>query len=217
MLPAAILKIQSNIKNKALSSHADENTGPICVNQETLRYAPEAYQDLDIVVYDDNKGRTWCFTSEDFVPLLEKKYNPVTAEPLTKSVIDEIQSKLDVLKSEGVKIQPTDIGTGVRKLRAGGYEADTKSSARVQELKDYYTLYGIDPDLLTQSYTIEDMQNILDQIYDPSPQLDPTSRTHSLNSFAHAITRDVSSAPDPNQRLGEIFEIIIAYGEPIPE
>lgn len=221
VLAPTTLKSGLDVRNKALSPHAQQNTGRVCVNESGLRSPANTYADIDIVVYDDSHGSTWCFTSDDYAGLIEQKRNPETGEPLPGTVLTEMQTKLNTLKEQGTTSSPVDIGTGLRRLRTGGYSSENTSIQRVQRLKDYYTIAGLDPALFTDQYSIGDMQNILDALYSPSPTLDQTNRKHAMISFANAIVKDIDDAPDSVERQQEVFEYISSYSgteeEPLPD
>jgi hypothetical protein len=201
-------------RNNSLSVHSPANTsGRVCVNEAGLRYPADAYADVDIVAYDDSRGRTWCLTSEDYAGLLEQGINPETGEKIPAMVLGEIRGKLATLRSQQIQERPTDISTGLARLKTGPQFsiADTLSTQRVQRLKDYYTIAGLDPLTFTQQYTTEDMQNIVDALYSPSPNLDKLNRNHAMISFATVITKDIDSAASPVERQQEIFDYIGSY------
>jgi len=221
VLAPATLKSGIDTRNRALSTGSPQNSGRVCTNESGLRYPASTYSDIDIVVYNDSKGYTWCFTSEDYAGLLEQKKSPETGEALPGSVMDEMRAKLSTLKAQGTTSTPTDIGSGLRRLRTGGYSSENISIQRVQRLKDYYVLAGLDPKLFTEQYGVGDMQNILDALYSPSPTLDVTNRNHAMISYASSIVRDIDEAPDSVERQQEVFEYISSYSgtteEPLPE
>jgi hypothetical protein len=146
--------------------------------------------------------------------LISAKINPFTDEGLPKSVLEEMEGKLKTLQREGVLVQPTPLPKGIAKLRTGGTLANIKSKQTIQEMKDLFIYYQLEPIFLTRIYTIQDMQAILDALYNPAPNLDPFNREHAVVSFSSMILNDANASPDRVARLNEIFDVIKAYPGP---
>jgi hypothetical protein len=186
----------------------------VCINADSLTSPPAEFSDLDLTIYSDAKEQTWCFQSDDYAALISAKINPFTDEGLPKSVLEEMEGKLKTLQREGVLVQPTPLPKGIAKLRTGGTLANIKSKQTIQEMKDLFIYYQLDPIFLTRIYTIQDMQAILDALYNPAPNLDPFNREHAVVSFSSMILNDANASPDRVARLNEIFDVIKAYPGP---
>lgn len=191
----------------------------LCKNEEYMTNDPAEYNDVDLVVYTDMEGDMWCFESQDYLTLIQTKVNPYTTKKLPKSVLSEVKSKYNTLIDAGIDLDSVPISKGLKKKTKGRANAKTKQV--LHQLRDYYITYDVDPDLLSTGYTIDDMQQILMDIYssdgrndDRVIQLDKLNRTHALYTYANILVSDINSSEDKNATLDYIFSIIGRVNKP---
>lgn len=76
----------------------DKTANLTCSNKSSLANDPMSYNDADIAYYRDDAGTVWCFTSDQFQALKERRANVYTSVKLPDSFISQIDAKIALMK-----------------------------------------------------------------------------------------------------------------------
>lgn len=108
-LKEANITRQQTKMSSELSSPKDYISGTppelTCSNAALLNNNPFEYTDNNVAYYKDQQNKIWCFPSENFEYLLEKKVNPNTQVRLPDSFIEQVKYKSDILKKNGINVK----------------------------------------------------------------------------------------------------------------
>lgn len=190
----------------------------ICVNENLLPRnrdgklrKPEDFSDLDIVLLE-SKGKTYCFTSEDYESLLESRTNPLADnEPLTKAAINEIKAKQQTLLDNNLPITSMGPTNAIRKIKAEE-SADSYDEYTKQRTVDFLVLASNDYGIPAERFT-EDLSNIeLEQIATAVTGIEGTtfdivSKQRSVRSFGNTMMELVDRASNIEDVDGIFMDI----------
>ena len=218
-------RTQKATKTEGTSSLSENQ---ICVNEKFLpndsngnaRKASD-FSDLDII-FTRSQGNNYCFTSEDYVSLLQSQRNPLTEESLPGQTINEIKAKLTTLESNKLSLRSMGITETIKTIKTEKsndlYDAFTR-----QRVNDFLTLaandYGIFSQVFTEELTNLEMETIATEITGIfGTTFDITSRERSLRSFGNTMMELVDRA-ETQEDIDIIFYNISdllseVFGEP---
>lgn len=206
---------------KALVSIENIPSGKrICVNENLLPRGtdgrprkPDDFSDLDMVLVE-TKGRTYCFTSEDYDALLENRTNPLANdEPLTKLTINEIIAKRNTLADNRLPISSIGAGQAIKQIKAKEY-IDSYDAYTRQRTVNFIILasntYGIPSQIFTEILSNEELEKIATDISRiPGTTFHTQSKQRSLRSFGNTMMELVDKAPNDDD-VDIMFEEIVS-------
>lgn len=178
--------------NTAVATEFIESTpAAVCRNRGVLPENPLDYNDIDIASYRDDQGAVWCFTSDMYQNLLDKKINPYNNVILPTAFLEKVRYQQKILKNLGLKATtgPTSYPTALNQLETPDKVSNSMSDSMLQWLQIAAAQTGINTGQLVKLEQ-EDIGNALASI-GYQVQLDDISRTHALITAAY-ILQEVS-------------------------
>lgn len=88
-----------------------------CVNRSTIDGEYSDYSDMSLSSYRDSNGDVWCFLSPNYKYMLETGKNPISGSMLPEPYLEEIKTKLDMLRDLGVdERKPSQLSQAIDEL-----------------------------------------------------------------------------------------------------
>jgi hypothetical protein len=193
----------------------------ICSNGSMLERSIEDVPDIDRVTYNDGSD-TWCLLSNDWPDLIKTKENPWVRNsdgsygaPIPSQVVDEMERKSNLIKSEELDPQLSSIDDGVNRLfdanpaRTQEYY-DRSANRRLEEFYKFTESYGV-PRETFKTLKREDYQNLSDEILSPVNKLDvdvgPLQAL--LNDFADRVLIEIENFQSPDDVGNSLYSLLM--------
>jgi hypothetical protein len=164
---AAIARQKDRLSND-LSDYLDlienKTTTFTCSNKSSLQSDPFEYNDSSMSYYKDDLGRTFCFPSNLYETLLEKKKNPYTDDPLPDIFLLRVKKHYEILKELGMANRtPVSVTEALQQLHKKDDVSNGESNRIVDTIENLFRTFDIDRKLV-QKFKAEDCNVCLKSI-----------------------------------------------------
>jgi hypothetical protein len=174
-----------------------ENTPDIkCNNRSLLSDNLYDYPDADIAYYRDYQDSLWCFTSNNYVKMVDKKVNPYTKQPFPSWFLDEIKRKIEFISTyRDIDSDPIPISNTIDSLR----QPDIPDNLYTENIVRKFNQMLSDHDIIEwniSSLSKDEMKDILTNNFKIQSNLDDISKDHAEKTFANISYEQLSANPD---------------------
>lgn len=199
-------KLTDRDRNETIASFRHKNTAHLlgyqCDNRSVLADDPENYSDLEIVHYKDSRGGKWCFTSDMYEGLLQRRVNIFTLEPLQNEVIIELQRKMDILKELGIPLNSRSLSSRLGAI----WDIDTieDNVGSIQRAQKILQDRGIDANRFN-NLQAEQVDILIQKIYGVRTNLRRLTARHFKITFVWMADWMYQNQKDAYERILELF------------
>ena len=131
-----------------------------CSNKSLLSKNLYDYPDADIAYYRDYQDKLWCFSSNNFEKMVNKKTNPYTNNEFPEYYLDEVGRKIDFIsKYRPIDEMPVPISDTIDSLNQPDQPDDVWTDKYVDEFKTIAMKNGTEID--TNKLSKANMEEIL--------------------------------------------------------
>ena len=175
MKQAAIERSQTKIRSDIsfINEFVDGIPKLLCGNRSILKNNIYDFPDPDISYYRDDQNTLWCFTSNNFLKIIEQHKNPYTIQPFPVYFIDQVQRKMDFISLyRDIEDTPVSISETIDNLSKNDTISNVYTELYEKRFKERLILNGLTEWNIDQ-LTLEDMESILRDTFDISVNLKP--------------------------------------------
>jgi hypothetical protein len=172
-----------------------------CINRTARQTDPFSYNDAQLAFYSNKKDELWCFTSDTYEQLLEKKINPTNGEKLPAGFLRQIRTQLEQLEMLGLSpADPLSTILAIDSLSTPDAITDKESSFYVETIIKLGLATGVEESFIL-SLSPDRMNAALSMINMEQNGLEKLSQTHRLITFARAVYSAVKQDTTKTKRF----------------
>ena len=217
ILQSDLTKIKQNvidrnrlrIRSTAARINEFDNGSPpslVCSNQSVLTTDPYNFPDHDIAFYRDQE-KLWCFTSNNFVKIIEQKKNPYTLQPFPDNFIQEVKRKIETIsKYRSIEDLPTPVSETLDNLSKPDIISNIYTDKYVKFFLQALALNGL-TEWNIQRLTIDDMHKLLMDNFGIQVNLTDLDRKHAEITFYMMAYYELSKDPSNNKIFKQIEDL----------
>lgn len=169
-----------------------------CNNRSLLGGNLYDYPDADIAYYRDYQDSLWCFTSNNFLKMVDKQVNPYTNQLFPQWFLDEINRKIEFIsKYRSMEEDPTPISIVIDNLNLN----DTPDNTYNKNIITNFNQMLIENNLMDnniKNLSIEALKEILKDNFGISINLDDITREHAEKTFSIVSYQELLNNPSKN-------------------
>jgi len=172
-----------------------------CNNRSLIKANLYDLPDKDIGYYRDNTNALWCFTSNNFAKMVEKKINPYTNEEFPSWFVSEIEDKIAFITTyRDIDKDPKPISYAVDLLRTPDIP-DNQISDRYVELFEELMQQNDIAEWNIEKLSESDMSEILSDVFAVDTDLSDLTRPHAVKTFYITSLDQLEKHPDKSNSL----------------
>lgn len=131
-----------------------------CDNFTSFKDNPLDYSEKMLAYYRSSDQKIWCFLSKDFERLIQSGINPSNNEKLPFEFLQQIQSKINVLKHFGIPLNDNkSIESVILSLKSPDEPNNIKTDIYINSIKNLLELKGITEETIIYQMKIGDLIN----------------------------------------------------------
>ncbi len=178
---------------------------------------PYEVNDVDLSYYRSDDGAIWCYTSDRYDDLITNSVNPITAQALPQSLVEDMQKKQDKIANMGLQPRtptnpPSTYSQNLQKLTASDTINNIENNKIETEFYNVALLQGVqkaDIELLTTEQMAELLKEIgVSQII--VGQLTKLQLSHARVTFIRAAYDHIKDQQPLINRLFENIKLLTA-------
>lgn len=160
------------------------NPPPIqCSNRSLITDNVYDFPDVDIAYYRDYQNALWCFTSNNFTKMTEKKVNPYTTEEFPLYFIEDVERKTQFISTyRPIDDMPVPISETIDSLSQPDSPDNTLTERHVKGFEQMLSERNI-VNWNIENLTTDDMQIILSETFNITLNLTDLTREHAEKTF----------------------------------
>tara|TARA_R110001632_G_scaffold50169_5_gene125296 strand:- start:1541 stop:3607 length:2067 start_codon:yes stop_codon:yes gene_type:complete len=194
--------------SEVLTGSSSPQRGTKCTNYSHLTRNQDTYSELDLHHIVDRNGETYCFESIDYPQIINSRINPYTSNQISTKDIERITSKYNTIRKLKLPLESRGIDEAISILKNGTSRGDYEMYVRANRdlFLDLIFEQGFERALFTEDFSIEDMQDIINYLFDRTDiSLSPVgNREHAIRSFAMLFMEELNIRNlNPNMELAE--------------
>lgn len=185
---------RAGLATATLREFIDGDPEKTCFNKTARMTDPFSYNDGQMAFYTSEEGQLWCFTSDSYEQLLDKKINPSTGEKLPPGFLRQIQTQLEELQMLGISpSQPLSTIFAIDSLTKPDTITDKESSFFVETIIKIGIATNVTEEFI-RNLPLEKMKDSLTKI-NMEQKLDRMSPSHRLITFCRAVYSVIKQKP----------------------
>jgi len=168
----------------------------VCSNQSVLKGDIYDYPDVDIAFYKDNQDSLWCFTSNNFLKILEQKKNPYTTEKFPEDFIERVkQQSVFISRYRLISDNPVPISETLDNMNKPDKISNEYTDKYSKLFKEIMSLNGI-TEWNIEKLSNKDLERILSDNFGIETDLISLSRDHAVKTFYVVSYHELTRNPD---------------------
>ena len=151
-----------------------------CLNNSLVENLYD-YPDSDIAYYRDFQDTLWCFTSNNYIKMLDRNVNPYTNVPFPKSFTVKVQKQLDYISLyRDIEEDAIPMSTIIDSMYLEDEPNDLMTNRYVKSFK---TLLAENQIVNIDKISSNDLETVLLEQFGIITNLTDLSRSHALKTF----------------------------------
>lgn len=177
-----------------------------CSNRSVLKTNIYDYPDADIAFYRDSQENIWCFTSNNFLKIMEQKKNPYTVQEFPEFFLKDVKFKIDFIsRYRSIDDDPVPISVILNNINKNDTISNIYTERDIKLFKEMGVLNGI-TDWNLNKLSRKDMERILNKNFNVKTNLERLKKDHALVTFMIVSYIQLKDNPDLTNNFFESFE-----------
>ena len=207
---SAITRQQVRIKSDVayIYQFDDDDTPPDirCNNRSLLSDNLYDFPDADIAYYRDYQDDLWCFTSNNYMKMVDKKTNPYTNQKFPQYFLDKVQRKIEFISVyHPIEDDPIPISKTIDGLSQPDQPDNTYTDKHVKGFEEMLVGNNI-VDWNIHQLSQEELQAILWDNFRVSINLIDLDKEHAEKTFSVVSYEELKTNPDSTEKFFQQIE-----------
>ena len=179
----------------------------VCSNQSVLKNDIYDYPDVDIAFYKDDQDSLWCFSSNNFVKIMEQKKNPYTVQVFPEDFLSRVSNQIDfITKYRSIDDLPVAISETLDNIIKPDVINNEYTDKYSKLFEETMALNGI-TEWNIDKLSSDDMETILLNNFNVQTDLTSLSnKDHIVKTFYIISYQELLKNPDLNNSFFEQIE-----------
>lgn len=177
-----------------------------CSNRSLLSDNLYDFPDADIAYYRDCQNSLWCFTSNNFIKMSEKKVNPYTTEEFPPYFLGEVERKIEFISTyRPIEDMPAPISETIDSLSQPDQPNNTLTERHVKGFEEMLASRNI-VNWNMENLTSEDLEIIINDNFNINLNLTDLTMEHAEKTFSVVSYEELRLKPDSADKFFQQIE-----------